>query len=333
MTATLDRRTRQPIGSKHRHRIGIVLIVAVIAAVSIYIGLKSTPEPQADAQRIDLGRPGTLLYVDAATSRVHQAPLTEPDRAIAGDVLCQRVHAAAGTMACLRADGAGATDITVYDRDLRERLALSEWGLPSRTRVSPSGRLIAWTVFRSGDSYLSAGMFSTTTGIYDLTAGQHYGSLEDFAVRVGGTPYTEQDVNFWGVTFTDDDRIFFATMSSRGKTWLIRGDITTRTLDTVRENVECPSLSPDGTRIAYKFRTGDRWRLHVLNLATGADVALADSAHLDDQALWLDNDTVAYARPHDDRPAIHTVPADGSGSPELLLPAASSPAIIGLPAG
>lgn len=34
----------------------------------------------------------------------------------------------------------------------------------------------------------------------------------------------------------------------------MRGDVTARTLTTVHRNVECPSLSPDGTRVAYKKR-------------------------------------------------------------------------------
>ena len=41
----------------------------------------------------------------------------------------------------------------------------------------------------------------------------------------------------------------------------------------LRENVECPSLSPDNTRIVFKKRMTDgpggvTWRLHVLDLAT-----------------------------------------------------------------
>ncbi|MEV7550510.1 hypothetical protein AB0N89_12870 [Amycolatopsis sp. NPDC089917] len=129
--------------------------------------------------------------------------------------------------------------------------------------MSPSGRLVGWTVFRAGDSYLSG----------------------------AGT--------------------FYATARSAGGTWLVRGDLRSRTLTTLRRNVECPSLAPDGTRVAYEFRDGDRWRL-------------ADPAHLDDQPQWLDDRTVAYGRDE----AIYTVPADGTGVPVLVRPAASSPAVV-----
>ena len=49
----------------------------------------------------------------------------------------------------------------------------------------------------------------------------------------------------------------------------------------IHENVECPSLSPDGTRIAYKKR--DRldpapWQLTVLDLATMRETPLGDDA-------------------------------------------------------
>ena len=45
---------------------------------------------------------------------------------------------------------------------------------------------------------------------------------------------------------------FYCTLSSQGKHYLVKGDIATQTATVLRENVECPSLSPNGTRIAYK---------------------------------------------------------------------------------
>ena len=46
--------------------------------------------------------------------------------------------------------------------------------------------------------------------------------------------------------------MFYATASSQGHIWLVQGSIAGRTLTVVRSGVECPSVSPDGTRIAYK---------------------------------------------------------------------------------
>ncbi|MYT20410.1 hypothetical protein GTW69_08920, partial [Streptomyces sp. SID7760] len=177
------------------------------------------------------------------------------------------------------------------------------------------GHLVAWTVFRSGDSYAASGRFSTTAGIYDLRNGAHYGSLEDFTVHADGLPAQSDDRNFWGITFAADDRTFYATLSVGGSTHLMRGDLSTRGLTALRTNVECPSMSPDETRIAYKKRVGADRQLHVLHLQTGQDTALAAPAGIDDQAAWLDDTAVAYGRTEQGTSFVYAVPADGSGRP------------------
>ncbi|WP_410653729.1 TolB family protein [Amycolatopsis sp. cmx-4-54] len=293
--------------------VGVAAVVLTVAAGAVFVGLR-TGDAAAE-QQLDLAR-GGLLYVDES-GRVRQDDRVGPS--------CQRVDVAAGTMACLRATAVPDQAELLVTKPGAEPRLISEWGLPSRVRVSPSGRLVGWTVFRSGDSYLGgAGTFSTTAGIFDLATGNHHGSLEDFALTVDGKPYPAADLNYWGVTFARDDLTFYATARSAGGTWLIRGDLRTRTLTSLRRDVECPSLSPDGTRVAYKFRDGARWRLHVLRLADGLDVPLADPAHLDDQPQWLDDRTVAYGRDK----AIYAVPADGTGTPALLRSGASSPAVV-----
>ena len=96
----------------------------------------------------------------------------------------------------------------------------------------------------------------------------------------------------------------------------------------LRENVECPSLSPDGTRIGYK-KLVDRpgvWRFHVLDLESGRDTPLAETESVDDQLEWLDDDRLLYGKDG----AVWTVNADGSGKPEQLLARAASPAVARL---
>ncbi|AGM06142.1 hypothetical protein AB0E55_27070 [Amycolatopsis keratiniphila] len=292
---------------------GVAALVVTVVAGAVFVGSR-TGDAVAE-QPLDLAQ-GGLLYVDEA-GRVRQDDRVGPS--------CQRVDVAAGTLACLHATAVPDQAELIVTKPGAEPRRISEWGMPSRVRMSPSGRLVGWTVFRAGDSYLGGvGTFSTTAGIYDLATGNHYGSLEDFALTVDGKPYSAQDLNYWGVTFARDDLTFYATARSTGGTWLVRGDLRGRTLTALRRNVECPSLSPDGTRVAYKFRDGDRWRLHVLSLADGRDVPLADPAHLDDQAQWLDDRTVAYGRDK----AIYSVPADGTGAPALLRANASSPAVV-----
>ncbi|MCP2245485.1 TolB family protein [Lentzea aerocolonigenes] len=296
-----------------RRVLGAVLVTAVLVAGAVFVGLRATGARPAE-ESLDL-HSGELVYVDSA-GRVRQAGRTGP--------ACQRVDVAAGTLVCLRATAIPAqSEIVVFD-SAGERLRLSEWGAPSRARVSPSGNLVMWTVFRAGDSYLGGvGTFSTTAGMYNLRSGEHHGSLEDFTLVVDGVENHADDVNYWGITFARDDRTFYATAASGGKTWLVRGSLDTKVLTSVRENVECPSLSPDGRRIAYKFRSGDLWRLHVLDLDSGADVALAETRHVDDQPQWLDDSFVAYGRDK----AVWKVPASGGGSPELVHADAASPAV------
>lgn len=308
--------------SRGRIVAGITLIAVFVAGGIGYLGWRVATTQEAVAQSgVQLDRAGTMLYVEPGSNRVRQVPVGGGAAVGAGPV-CQRVYASGGRMACLRATAVPmASEVDLIDATGRVLKTLQLWGNPSRVRVSPSGHLAAWTVFRSGDSYLMAGAFSTTAGIYDLRSGTHYGSLEDFTVSVDGRPYESADVNYWGVTFAADDVTFYATMASKGKTWLMRGDLRTKRLTALRENVECPSLSSDGTRIAYKFRAGKAWRLHVLTLSTGADVALSEPSNVDDQPAWLDDNTVAYGKQTD----IFAVPADGSGQPRKLI-AGSSPA-------
>jgi hypothetical protein len=106
----------------------------------------------------------------------------------------------------------------------------------------------------------------------------------------------------------------------------VRGDVSARSAEVVRENAECPSLSPDGARVVYKKRVGDSggWRYHMLDLASGRETALAETRPIDDQVEWLDEQHVLYRLGTD----VWVMPADGSGQPRLFLRGADSPAVV-----
>ena len=179
-------------------------------------------------------------------------------------------------------------------------------GPPSRARVSPDGRLAAVTVFVTGHSYASTG-FVTRTSIIDIAGGRMIvDDLEKLEVHHEGEVIKAPDFNFWGVTFTADGRRFYATLGTAGKTLLIEGDIAERRARVLKDDVECPSLSPDNRRIAFKRRQPDagpgrfKWGLHVLDLSTGQETALAaETRNVDDQVEWLGNDRLLYGMPED----------------------------------
>jgi WD40 repeat protein len=247
-------------------------------------------------------------------------------------VECMRAYAAACTVACLHQDTAWTYSLRVLDAELHQTSGFELTGLPNRAQVSASGRMVAWTSFVGGDSY-NGGQFATRTGILDTRTGRRVDSLEPFSVRHRGRPYRNRDRNFWGVTFAADDNRFYATMSTSGRRYLVRGDYAAGTLQTVAENVECPSLSPDGTRLAFKQANDadpdNGWRLSVLDLRTLRITRLAETRSIDDQAAWSSAAEVAYTvRDSSGTPSVWSTPSDGSGRPRRLLSAAESPSFL-----
>ncbi|WP_199442682.1 TolB family protein [Umezawaea beigongshangensis] len=316
----------------HRTVVGVVVIALVVLAGGGYVASVAVSARSAAAP-VTAAVTGDLLFVeqDDGRSRVEKAALADPGGPRGGTPWrCQRVYAAGGTTACLRLAGPGPSyEAAIVDDGGREVRTVPLPGTPSRARVSASGNVVSWTTFVSGDSYLVAGGFSTRTGVLDLRSGELVESLEGFTSTVDGVARSAEDRNFWGVTVAADDRTFYATMSSGGRTWLVEGDLAARTTRTVRPGAECPSLSPDGTRVAYKKRTDGRlgpWELVVLDLTTDREHSLPGTGGVDDQAVWLDDATLAYGKAAaGQKPSIYRVPADGSAGPELLVPHASSP--------
>ena len=251
---------------------------------------------------------------------------------------CDRVDFAGERGVCLTTDRFYTTHaIMVFDGTFEPLHRLPLHGVPSRVRLAPDGRLAAVTVFVSGHSYLDEG-FSTETSIVDTYSGERrVANLEELQVYRGGAPFRAIDFNFWGVTFAADGDRFYATLGTGGTTYLVEGRVSTHRADVVVEGVECPSLSPDQRRLVFKKRlplsVGLGWRLHVMDLRSGAVTPLAELRSVDDQAEWLDDSTILYAIPDPSAPTpmvtdVWRVPADGGGAPELLLAGASSPAVL-----
>jgi hypothetical protein len=248
---------------------------------------------------------------------------------------CERVYATAADAICLSADRGLVTTYKaqLLDAGWAPARDLPLTGLPSRARLSRDGSLVATTTFVFGDSYANPGQFSTRT-VVTRTDGEVVGDIEKFELVVNGKVITAADKNLWGVTFLDDDR-FYATAASGGKTWLVDGSLSQRRVTSVRGDVECPSLSPDRTRIAFK-KHGDlppgKWRLAVYDLRSGQETVLSETRSVDDQVEWLDDATVIYGLPRDDQTSassdVWAARADGTGEPKILVSDAWSPAVV-----
>lgn len=289
--------------------------------------------PAVSASPDPLATTGRLIFQnvirDEGYAKVSYVPLDDPgaERTVS-DLTCERVYMTADEGLCLVPEqGLVSTYYAItFGDDFVPRDKTELAGAPSRARISSDGRYGAATVFVFGHSYADAD-FSTQTTIIDMATGTIIGELEKFSVTKDAVAITSPDVNYWGVTFADDSDTFYATLRTQGKTYLVKGSVSGRAMEVLHENVECPSLSPDGTRIVYKKRVDalfPSWRLTVLDLSSMTETPLAETRSIDDQAEWLDDDSVVYADGKD----IWKVQADGGGTPSLFVTDALSPAVI-----
>ena len=311
--------------TRHRVAAGVASIVLVVLLGAGYViwtvNSGSDPAP---------GAPNStgLEFVEQTSGRTVVTTLARDGSRSESSLRCQRVYSAAGTTVCLRLSGPGVYEAAVM-RGGEDVFSTGIPGTPSRARVSASGNIVSWTVFVTGDSYLAPGGFSTRTGYVDLRSRELVNTVEDFTITIDGKVDKRADFNFWGMTVGSDDRTFYATLGSGSTTWLLKGDLLAHTAATVRTGAECPSLSPDQTRVAYKKRTGrlGGWQLVVLDLASGKETLLPGSNGVDDQAAWLDDSTVAYAKPPTSggTSTIYASAADGTGEARELVTEASSP--------
>jgi hypothetical protein len=321
-----------------QRRVGLfVAIVAItVSVIAVYLGITLINNSKGDESLPDASAPvvkiakGDMVLLDR--DRKHpkawgRLVIISKDKVRRlGKLSCERVAFAGGRGICLsqaRSLPTPTYEARLFDADEKVIGKFSVPGSPSRARVSPDGRYAASTTFVGGDGYTTPGAFSTRTRVYDVTAEKSLGDLEDYKVTRDGKTIDEPDFNFWGVTFTGQGAQFYATLGTGSHHYLIKGDAASKQATVIRDGVECPSLSPDGTRIGFKARVGKpfQWRFHVLDLKTGKETALQETRSVDDQIAWLDNQRVAYGVDEE----VMEVPADGSAAPRLMLAAATNP--------
>ena len=284
-----------------------------------------------------------MLFVSRDTSpatfsHLAMAPLRTPDVVTVTDLRCERVAFAEGRGICLQAARGVFTSYRAVflDAAMQPRASVALDGAPSRTRVSPDGRVGAITVFVGGlaHSYVSLAV-STKTTLVDVDSGEILADLEQFRVIRDGRPFSAVDFNFWGVTFARDHNTFYATLRSAGRTYLVRGDLGLRRMTVLHENVECPSISPDNRLIAYKKRVGPAaapWRLWILDLATLQEHPIeGELRSVDDQIEWLDATHILYGVPRSLQSAavdVWIAAVDDHEPARVFLKNAESPIIV-----
>jgi hypothetical protein len=262
----------------------------------------------------------------AATSLV---PLARPgSMRVTTDLVCERVHFAAGRGICLTADHNETTRYfaVVFDDQFSRLSSLDLDGAPTFARVSPDGALAAAS-FQTSPPTAQMPFAPTETLIIDTSTGDVVADLSDFELIREGSPVSETEVDHWGVTFAPDGDLFYASVRFGGNTYLARGSIEARTLEVLDATVSAPALSPDGRRIAFAklvSNLGPTWRFHVLDLESGVQTPLSEIASVDDQMEWMGNDRLLYGRATD----IWNVAADGTGAPQPYLFGGLSPAVV-----
>ncbi|WP_346926095.1 hypothetical protein [uncultured Arthrobacter sp.] len=339
-----------PAGSRARWGILLVITALVIAAAGAYaataFGRFQESRTAVSTARVASGAAvltkGSVLFRNTAPGQgygtIGTVPLSDPagERSLAA-VACDRVYGTLENVVCLKTNRGLVTNFeaVLLNPEWQQTRSWALPGIPSRTRMSPDGSLVSTTVFVSGHAYGTAG-FSTETTITAPQGGGGTGNLEDFALMVNGSRVTAADRNIWGVTFAPGDSdTFYATAASSGRIWLVKGSISARTLTAIDDGVECPSLSPDGTRIAYKKNTGatlaPHWRVAILDLATGKETVLSEPRSVDDQIEWLDNQTLLYGLARDGAPGdsdIWRINADPAARSSIYIEHAWSPSVV-----
>jgi hypothetical protein len=249
---------------------------------------------------------------------------------------CERMHYGSGVLACLRAVPGQGLKLDLADKagQVGQTLSFPNVLLASRVRVAADGALVAFTGFSSGHTYTGTD-FATRTYVVDAARRRLLADLSTFrVVESAALKMPARRFNVWGVSFDPAAQgRFVATVGAGGEVFLAQGDLAAKTLVLLRKDMECPSYSPDGKRIAFKRRKpGGGWLPAVYEPASGREWVLQEARSLDDQILWLDNATIAYelvrpGQPEGGETDVVVRAASGSGPSTVLRAGGGSPSL------
>jgi hypothetical protein len=262
-------------------------------------------------------------------AHVSLVPLDSPaGMRVSTDLVCERVHYAAGHGICLAAEhGTQSRYFAVsFGPEFVPLSRVLLDGAPSFARVSPDGRLAAASV-QTNPPTEEEPFAPSKTLLIDTSSGDVVADLEDFSVTRDGVELTESELDFWGMSFKADSDGFLASLRVSGNVYLVEGSVRDRRMAVVHPGISAPSLSPDGTKVAFAkliSNIGPTWRFHVMDLGTLIQTELAETKSIDDQMEWIDDERLLYGLGAD----VWSVTSDGRGQPIPFLFGGLSPAVV-----
>ncbi len=158
--------------------------------------------------------------------------------------------------------------------------------------MMPSPRIHALVLAAAGLSFVSPAIAAEANkGAPQLlvrvaSAGANAGRVDIVKViESADLKLAAKRINVWGVSF--DPKLsnrFMATVGAGGQVFLAEGDVQAKTLTLLRAEMECPSFSPDGTRVAFKRRNpAGGWLPAVYELGSGREWVMKEAHSIDDQ--------------------------------------------------
>lgn len=312
-------------------------------------GPAATPVPRATLVPERLASVESALPASGDVLVVHRVPgddygrlaIVKADGArVMLDRRCDRVHIGGPTGVCAAPleGNFGGWETLIFDASTSGLPVLSDHPspLPSRLRVSADGSVVTSTGFTSGRSYEDIGGDTATIAIViDVPTGQLNGLVQ---YGQEGLLQNTGEAQYWGVSFADPKgETFYSTAHYGDGPVVVRGDVASQTLSEPAFDGSCPSVSPDGTKLVYKqLRADGGFDLALRDIATGETRVLGESRSADDQVEWLDNNTILYALHGEGESGeivdpsfdIWKLSIDAGATPELFIPAASSPAVV-----
>lgn len=293
----------------HRKDLGILVVVATLATM--------TPAKSPESPSAWNGTMPSFLYTlrdqRAIAQTVEKVSLdsrtAQPVTRAETPLKCMRIHSASsGELACMtqivpqglpNAGKLSPPMVYIYSADLRILYAHPATGnTPSRVQMSADGSMVGFTSFTSGTSYADgAGVnFMTSTRVGPADKPDQTSNLKDWRLLQDGKVLRSPNVQYWGVSFLpQNSNFFYVTVYINDARHIARGDVRQRELVIIFTGAECPSVSPDGTRIAVKRQISrTSWRPAVITLDTLAVTEFDVKDFVDDQIVWFNNGVLMF---------------------------------------